>query len=381
MSKYSIYADHAATSPLSPAAREAMLPYLAEEYGNPSTLYSLARKPRKAVNAARESIARAIGALPEEIIFTSGGSESDNLAIKGTAFKRYGAQNRIITTAIEHHAVLNAARAMERFGFDTQYISNDRCGRVSKDELSIMMGTDVALVSIMLANNEIGTIQPIQDLAQITHQTGALFHTDAVQAVGHIPIDVKKLGVDMLSASAHKFNGPKGVGFLYLRKGIQLIPLVDGGGQERGMRGGTENVAGIVGMAAALKEHTENMEVEKTQLRLLQIRLIDELNALNLDYMINGGNDKIPGNVSISFAGASGEMLLHRLDLMGIAVATGSACNSKETQISHVIRAIGVPEDYAEGTIRISFGPENTVEEAAIIARCIAKILRSNAGT
>ena len=379
--KHSIYTDHAATSPLSPAAWEAMQPFMTDEFGNPSTLYSLARKPRKAVNAARESIARAIGALPEEIIFTSGGSESDNLAIKGTAFIRYGVQNRIITTAIEHHAVLNAARAMERFGFDTQYLSNDRRGIVSKDELSIMMGTDVALVSIMLANNEIGTIQPIQDLAQITHQTGALFHTDAVQAVGHIPIDVKKLGVDMLSASAHKFNGPKGVGFLYLRKGVQLIPLVDGGGQERGMRGGTENIAGIVGMAAALKEHTENMETETTQLRLLQMRLIDELNALNLDYMINGSNDKIPGNVSVSFAGVSGEMLLHRLDLMGIAVATGSACNSKETQISHVIRAIGVPEYYAEGTIRISFGPENTVEEAAIIARSIAKILMSNAST
>ena len=376
MNKTMIYADHAATTALSPKAREAMEPFLMAAYGNPSTSYSFARGPRKAVSHSREIIATAIHADPNEIYFTSGGTEADNWALKGTMFQHTPGM-WIITSNIEHHAVLNTCAALGRMGYSFSSLPVSTDGIVRQSALKTALTHDTAMVSIMLANNEIGTIQPIQDLVQITHQMGILFHTDAVQAVGHIPIDVKKLGVDMLSASAHKFNGPKGVGFLYLRKGVQLIPLVDGGGQERGIRAGTENVAGIVGMAAALKEHVDNMEAEMAQLRLLQMRLIDEFDAQNLNYIINGGNDRIPGNVSVSFAGASGEMLLHRLDLMGIAVATGSACNSKETQISHVIRAIGVPEDYAEGTIRISFGPENTVEEAVTIARSIAKILGS----
>ena len=371
-----IYADHAATTPLSPSAREAMLPYLEREYGNPSTLYSLARGPRRAVADARERIAAAIGARSSEIVFTSGGSEADNLAIKGTAFRSPGRHKRFLTCAIEHHAVLHAFDALERYGFPTGILPVDREGILRAETLCEALGSGAALVSVMLANNEIGTVEPVRALAEAAHAQGALFHTDAVQAVGHIPIDVKALDVDMLSASAHKFNGPRGVGFLYVREGVPLEPLIHGGGQENGLRAGTENVAGIVGMAAALQEHIDHMEEEGRQLHRLQAVLADALHSAGLDFIVNGSEDRIPGSVSLSFADVGGEMLLHRLDLMGISIATGSACDSKRTEVSHVIRAIGVPGRYARGTIRISFGAENTAEEAIRIARCIAKIIR-----
>ena len=373
--KLAVYADHAATTPLSPTALEAMRPFLEQEYGNPSTLCSLARKPRKAINDARAVIAEVINADPSEIYFTSGGSESDNLAIKGTAFQFLGQKKRFITSSIEHHAVLHSFDALRRYGFSTTELPVDREGVIQCDELSAAMTPDTALVSIMLANNEIGTIEPVRALAEIVHASGAVFHTDAVQAVGHIPIDVKSLDVDLLSASAHKFNGPKGVGFLYVRNGMALEPLIHGGGQERGMRSGTENVAGIVGMAAALKDHIDNMKAEASHLKQLQRQLIDGLKSVGLDFIENGSANRIPGNISLSFANASGEMLLHRLDLMGIAVATGSACNSKETEISHVIRAIGIPQKYANGTIRVSFGPENTENEVSTIINGIHRIL------
>lgn len=375
MNKSMIYADHAATTALSPTVYEAMLPWLQDKYGNPSTLYRLARDPRKAVAHAREIVAAAINADPSEIFFTSGGTEADNWALKGAAFQHERGKG-IITSAIEHHAILNSSIALERMGYHIDTLPVDQEGVVHADTLRSALSSNTALVSVMLANNEIGTIEPIAELAQIAHQAGVLFHTDAVQAVGHIPVDVKRLQVDMLSASAHKFNGPKGIGFLYIRKGINLVPLLDGGAQEHGMRAGTENVAGIVGMATALQEHVEHMTQEIEYLNDLSDRLIDQLNQKELDFRINGSRNRVPGSLSLSFKETDGEMLLHRLDLMGTAVATGSACNSKETVLSHVIQAISVPQEYAHGTIRITLGMDNTADQVDRIAQQIASILR-----
>lgn len=374
MNKTMIYADHAATTALSPTAYEAMLPWLQDKYGNPSTLYSLARDPRKALAHSREMIAAAINADASEIFFTSGGTEADNWALKGTAFQ-YERGKGIITSAIEHHAILNSCAALERMGYPIATLPVDSEGVVDSDALKSLPMSDAVLVSVMLANNEIGTIEPVAELAQIAHQAGVLFHTDAVQAIGHIPVDVKTLHVDMLSASAHKFNGPKGAGFLYVRNGVNLIPLLDGGGQERGMRAGTENVAHIVGMAAALQEHMEHLAQEIKYLNKLSGRLIDQLKQYGLEFRINGSHDRIPGSLSLSFKAVDGEMLLHRLDLMGTAVATGSACNSKDAVLSHVIRAISVPKEYAHGTIRVTLGMDNTSEHVDRIAQQITSIL------
>lgn len=374
MNKSMIYADHAATTALSPTVYEAMLPWLQDKYGNPSTLYRLARDPHKAVAQAREIVAAAINADPSEIFFTSGGTEADNWALKGAAFQHERGKG-IITSAIEHHAILNSSIALERMGYHIDTLQVDKEGVVHADTLRSALSNNTALVSVMLANNEIGTIEPIAELAQIAHQTGVLFHTDALQAVGHIPVDVKRLQVDMLSASAHKFNGPKGIGFLYIRNGINLVPLLDGGAQEHGMRAGTENVAGIVGMATALQEHVEHMTQEIEYLNDLSDRLIDQLNQKGLDFRINGSRNRVPGSLSLSFKETDGEMLLHRLDLMGTAVATGSACDSKETVLSHVIQAISVPQEYAHGTIRITLGMDNTADQVDRIAQQIASIL------
>lgn len=372
--KTSIYADHAATTALSHTAKEAMGPFLQAAYGNPSTLYSLAREPRKAVAHSREVIAAAIHADPSEIFFTSGGTEADNWALKGTAFQHERGKS-MITSAIEHHAILNSCAALERMGYSVDTLPVDEEGIVKANALRAALTDNTVLVSVMLANNEIGTIEPIAELAHIAHQAGVLFHTDAVQAIGHIPVDVNVLQVDMLSASAHKFNGPKGAGFLYIRNGVHLVPLLDGGGQERGMRAGTENVAGIVGMAAALQEHMEHMAQETEYLNELSSRLIDQLRLKGLDFRMNGSHNRIPGSLSLSFKGTDGEMLLHRLDLMGTAVATGSACNSKDTVLSHVIQAISVPQEYAYGTIRVTLGTDNTPEQMDRIAQQIATIL------
>ena len=375
MRKPIIYADHAATTPLSPAAWEAMRPYLENYYGNPSTLYSFAREPRKAVSDARKTIANIIGAEPSEIYFTSGGTEADNWAIKGTAFQYESKKKHIITSAIEHHAVLHPCKFLQGIGWEITFLPVDSEGIVSAKALEESLREDTALVSVMLANNEIGTIEPIRELVEIAHEKGAFFHTDGVQAVGHIPVDVHKLGVDLLSASAHKFNGPKGVGFLYIRQGLKITPLLHGGGQEAGLRSGTENVAGIVGMAAALSEHTAKLHEEAVYLEGLQNRLITNLKQSQLDFLINGAERHIPGSISISFKNAEGEMLLHRLDLMGIAIATGSACNSKETETSHVIKAINTPADYTNGTIRITLGMDNDADQVDRIAEGIKTIL------
>lgn len=369
-----IYADNAATTRLDQDALIAMLPWLQDEYGNASQPYSFARKPKKALEDARVTIAACIGAEPEEIYFTSGGTESDNWAIKG--FLQYDDQRATITSKIEHYAVLHACESIERLGFPVAYLPVNSKGIVMPEILEKIISNKAKLVSVMLVNNEIGTIEPVKELAAIAHTHGALFHTDAVQAVGHIPIDVNALGVDMLSASAHKFNGPKGIGFLYIRKGIPISPFADGGAQERGMRAGTENVAAIVGMAAALRKNCEQIFETEHKLRAMEQIFLETMRQSDVDFILNGSENRIPGNINISIRGGNGEMLLHRLDLKRISISTGSACDSVNTQISHVIRAIGVPEEYAEGTIRISFGRDNQVGDANAIAEVIISILR-----
>lgn len=374
MQKNTIYADNAATTKLNRAAFEAMVPWLKDDYGNASQPYSLARSSKKALADARAVIARCINASPEEIYFTSGGTESDNWVIKGSAFADHQ-KRAIITSAIEHHAVLRSCEAIERLGYPVAYLDVTTEGVVTPEALESIITDNTRLVSVMYVNNEIGTIQPIKLLAEIAHNHGALFHTDAVQAIGHIPVDVQALGVDMLSASAHKFNGPKGVGFLYIRKGVQIGRFADGGSQEQGNRAGTENVAGIVGMAVALDNACRIMDSELDRLTELRAMLIDNLIKEKIDFVVNGGNTVYPGTISISFGHSSGEKILHRLDLQGIYVSTGSACDSVNTQISHVIRAIKVPDDYSEGTIRISFGCYNTAEDVDAIVTALKKIL------
>lgn len=375
MKKRVIYADHAATTPLSEAALEAMKPYLETEYGNPSAIYSAARAPKKAVAEARKRIAAVIGSLPEEIYFTSCGTESDNWAIKGTAFRFIGQKKRIITSCVEHHAVLHSCAFLEKLGFEVIYLPVNTKGMIPADVLLEAMNDNTILASVILANNEIGTIEDIQTLVEAAHQRHILFHTDAVQAVGHIPVNVNELGVDFMSASAHKFGGPKGVGFLYKRKNVELEPFMCGGSQESGQRAGTENVAGIVGMAAALTEAASHMVENEKYLNKLVERFKSNIQSFGLDCVYNGTNNRIPGSISISFRGVEGEMLLHRLDLKGIFVSTGSACNSESIELSHVIKAISVPDEYAKGTIRITLGLENTLDDVDCLVSGLNEIL------
>ncbi|MBR5162305.1 MAG: cysteine desulfurase, partial [Thermoguttaceae bacterium] len=359
-----IYADNAATTPLAPEALEAMEPFLKEEYANASGLYSFSRKAKKAIQDARESIAACIGAKASEIYFTSGGTESDNWAVKGVAFQNWERRPHIVTSKIEHHAVLNSCKALERIGCTVDYLSPDSAGRISPQSLSDAITPNTVLASVMMANNEIGTIQDIASLSQQAHSQGIVFHTDAVQAVGHIPVDVDALGVDLLSASAHKFNGPKGIGFLYIRDGIELSPFLNGGQQERGRRAGTENVAGIVGMATALRFNVEQMDQTTAKLRRIEQTFIDALRSAIPNVVVNGdASNHLPGLVSLSITGASGEGLLHILDLKGCAVSTGAACNSLSTKISPSLLAIGVPESLSIGTLRVSYGRFNNVQD------------------
>ncbi len=373
-----IYADNAATTQLNPAAFDAMAPYLLEAYGNASQPYAFSRKPKKALAQARADIAACIGARPEEIFFTSGGTESDNWVIKGVAQAQAEARapGAIVTSQFEHHAVLHACDAVQKLGCGVQTVTPNAQGYITPQALRASLTGPVRLVSILYANNEIGTIQPIKELCRVAHAQGAWFHTDAVQAVGHVALDVQDLGVDFLSASAHKFNGPKGIGFLYIRKGLSLPNLLDGGGQESGHRAGTENVAAIVGMAAALKANCAELTKNQQHILALEDSLLKALSQSGIPFKRNGGDQKLPGLLSLSFPGRDGEALLHRMDLMGISISTGSACNSQSTQVSHVLRAIGLDDSYAKGTIRISLGKYNTLEDAAAIAAALLKCLR-----
>lgn len=374
MKKY-VYADNAATTKVDKMAYDAMLPYLLEEYGNASQPYAFARRPKKALQEARETIASCIGALPEEIFFTSGGTESDNWAIKGTTM--FDRENHsIIISSFEHHAVLHSCAALERLGHTVILVDPTREGIITTDSLKESFDSRVKLVSIMLVNNEIGSIQPIRDLCEIAHSRGALFHTDSVQAVGHMEIDVKELSIDLLSASAHKFNGVKGCGFLYVRKGCQIYSYFDGGLQESGIRAGTENIAGIVCMATALKNNCDNLQKNRKVILELEQGLLDRLAGTGIPFTRNGGANALPGLISLSFPGADGESILHRMDLMGISISTGSACNSRDTEISHVLKAIKLDETLAKGTIRISLGKYNTLDDVELIVDALKKILK-----
>ncbi len=370
-----IYADNAATTQMDIAAFEAMKPFLTNEYGNASQLYAFARKPKKALQDARETIASCIGAAPEEIFFTSGGTESDNWAIKGSALLN-AHKHATVTSAFEHHAVLHPCKSLERSGYPVAYMWPSRDGYITAEILKEYITSQTYLTSVMFANNEIGTVQPIKELCAVAHENGSLFHTDAVQAVGHIPVDVYDLGVDMLSASAHKFNGPKGVGFLYIRSGLKVMPYSDGGAQEFGLRAGTENVAGIVGMAVALKNNCDALEENTRYVEGLASELVGMLNSSGVKYAMNGGTNRLPGLLSLSFPEFDGEAILHRLDLAGICISTGSACNSKSTEISHVLQAIRLEEGYAKGTIRISLGKANIEEDIEAIFKALMKIFQ-----
>ncbi len=368
-----IYADHAATSPLDKCAFDAMVEYMRDEYGNPSQTYDMGRRARKAVDRARESIARCIGASPEEIAFTSGGTESNNWVIQsGAAMGR-----AVVVSTIEHPSIWHT---VQRIGAPHRRtpIAVDRSGIVDID-LARQAMNDMprpGIVSVMTANNETGVIEPIEELSAMAHRYGHWMHTDAVQAVGHLPIDVKKLDVDMLSASAHKFNGPRGIGFLYIRDGIDIESFIDGGDQEHGRRAGTENVAAIVGMAAALQNNVDHIEENSFHLRELENIFKTTLSDFGVDCVQNGSECKLPGLLSMGFEGASGEGLMHLLDLMGICVSTGSACDSVKTRLSRVLTSMQIDESLVRGTIRISFGKSNTIEEVRRFGGALAKALK-----
>ncbi len=356
-----IYLDHAATTPVDPQVVDAMLPYLGEHFGNPSSIYGLGRTARAAIDRAREEVAAALGARPTEIVFTSGGTESDNAAIKGVALARRNEGNHIITAATEHHAVLDVCHWLEILGFETTILPVDRGGMVDPDALARAIRPSTILLSLMLANNEIGTIQPLAECARIAHEHGVTVHSDAVQAGGAIPIDVNDLGVDLLSLSGHKFYGPKGTGVLYVRRGTPWMPQQQGGGQERSRRSGTENTAGIVGLATALRIAVDSMESTAAHCRRLRDRLREGITAAIADVSVNGhAEQRLPNNLNVSFRGVEGESLLLNLDMHGIAASSGSACTAGSLDPSHVLTAIGLPRDLAQGSLRLTTGRNTT---------------------
>ncbi len=371
-----IYADNAATTKMSRAAIDAMLRCMEEEYGNPSSLYGIGQRAKDIMEQARADVAGVIGAEPGEIYFTSGGSEADNQAIRSAAEmgKKQG-KRHIISTAFEHHAVLHTLKKLEQEGFAVTLLDVHEDGLVRVDELEAAIREDTCLVTVMFANNEIGTIQPIREIGAVCKKHGVLFHTDAVQAAGHLPIDVKADNIDMLSASAHKFHGPKGVGFLYARKGIRLVNLIEGGAQEKGRRAGTENVAGVAGMAAALKESAAHMQENAAHMQKIRDRLIKGLSEIPHSALNGDASKRLPGNVNFCFEGIEGESLLLLLDDRGISASSGSACTSGSLDPSHVLLAIGRVHDVAHGSLRLSIGEATTEEEAAYIVRNVKEVV------
>ncbi len=370
-----VYADNAATTPLSDVAFAAMEPWLRGKVGNPSSIYRIAREARIAVDAARGDIAAAIGAKPEEIYFTSGGTESDNWAIKSTAhaYKKKGMH--LITTAIEHHAVTESMESLRAEGYEITYLPVDEYGLVSPDTLEKAIRPDTILISIILANNEIGTIQPIKDLGAIAREHKVVFHTDAVQAVGHIPIDVVDMNIDMLSMSSHKFYGPQGVGALYVKRGTRLNPIIHGGGHERGKRSGTENVAGICGMAAALKHAAQTMPETSKRIAALRDRLLSKLLTIPHSKLTGHPTQRLPATASIVTKYIEGESIILLLDNQGICASSGSACTSGSLEPSHVLLAIGLPHEVAHGSVRLTLGEDATEADVDYIAEKLPPIV------
>jgi len=371
-----IYLDYAATTPTHPEVVKEMLPYFNQIYGNPSSIYQIAQQAKGAVGEAREKVAKLINAKPEEIIFTSGGTEADNMAIKGIAFANKNRGNHIVTSKIEHHAVLNTCKWLEKQGFKVTYISVDKYGMVDLDELKKSLTDKTILISIMHANNEVGTIEPILEIAKIAKEKGIYFHTDAVQTVGKIPIDVKKIGVDLLSLSSHKLYGPKGVGALYIRKGVKISPLIHGGHHERNKRAGTENVPGIVGLGKACEIAAKEMSNEGKRLKRLRDKLYKGLNERIDEMPLNGHpQNRLPGNLNICVKYVEGESMLINLDLEGICASSGSACTSGSLEPSHVLLAMGIPPEVAHGSLRFSLGRETKEEDIDRVIKVLPPIV------
>ena len=370
-----IYLDHAATTPIRSEVISAMAPYLNEKYANASGSYAAARASRKAIDASRSEIAGCLGAKKNEIFFTSGGSEADNWAIIGTALA-HPEKKHIITSDIEHHAVLNTCKAMERFGYDVTYLHADSMGRISPDDAEAAFRPDTVMISVMLANNEIGTIEPISRIADKAKKKGILMHTDAVQAIGHIPVDVSILGVDLLSLSSHKFYGPKGIGALYIRDGVRIERMIHGGDQERSLRAGTENTAGIVGMSTALRLSCKELQQEANRLTELRNRLESLVSGIPGVHVNGIGTDRLPGHVHLTIDDANTSLLIMQLDMMGIAVSGGSACASGAQERSHVMRAIGYRQEN-QADIRLTLGKNSSESEvdtaAAALRRCLKR--------
>lgn len=378
MSRF-VYLDHSATTPVDQRVLEAMLPFFSMDFGNPNSLHTWGRKARQAVDQARDEVSRLINAEPSEIIFTGGGSEADNIAIKGVAFAKKDKGRHIITSAIEHHAVLDTCKWLEKEGFDITILPVDEYGTIRPEELRKAIRPDTILVTIHFANNEIGTVQPIEQLGNICREQGVLFHTDAVQAAGHISIDVKKLPIDLMTMAAHKMYGPKGVGALYIKKGVKIVPLIHGGGQERGLRSGTENTAGIVGFgkaAALASDRLAKDEPEKE--RNLRDRLIDGILEKIEDAMLTGHRtERLPFHASFCFRYIEGESLLLRLDALGIGASSGSACTSGSLEPSHVLLAIGLPHEIAHGSLRLTLGKDTSEEDIDYVLENLPKVVES----
>ena len=371
-----VYLDHAATTPTRPEVARAMLPYFSERFGNPSSLYALAREAKEAVEEARGRVAAAIGAAPEEVFFTSGGTEADNWAIKGVAAANRKKGDHIVTSSIEHHAVLHPCRALEKQGYRVTYLPVDEFGRVEPASVEEAITDKTILVSVMAANNEIGTVQPVAAISEIAHDHGVLFHTDAVQAIGAIPVDVDAMGADLLAISAHKFGGPKGTGALYIRRKTRIGTFMDGGAQERGRRAGTENVPGIVGLGRAIELAVGEMPQKAPRLAAMRDRLIRGILDAVPDTRLNGHPvERLANNVNVAFRYVEGESILLMLDALGIAASTGSACTSASLEPSHVLTACGLPPEHAHGSLRLTLGHRNTEEDVDYVLEVLPGII------